>query len=79
MVCTLTCTYLVNVYSMRSFSNFVCFSESPNFINTYEKSLHYSRLVDGTLEKICGEFIDHEKSIFLLALHGSHPAIGWYD
>ena len=37
------------------------------------------RLVDGTLEKICGEFIDHEKSVFLLALHGSDPAIGGYD
>ena len=47
-------------------------------IKTYENSLH-SRLVDGTLEKICGEFIDHEKSVFLLALHGSDPAIGGYD
>ena len=43
-----------------------------------KKSLH-SRLVDGTLEKICGEFIDHEKSVFLLALHGSDLAIGGYD
>ena len=41
-------------------------------------SIHF-RLVDGTLEKICGEFIDHEKSVFLLALHGSNPAIGGYD
>ena len=47
-------------------------------MNTYESSLH-SRLVDGTLEKICGEFVDHEKSLFLLALHGSDPAIGGYD
>ena len=49
------------------------------YLSILIKIFLHSRLVDGTLEKICGEFIDHEKSVFLLALHGSDPAIGGYD